>query len=389
MTIETIDHSSRAHAKLSASSSATWLNCTAAVRMQEKYPNETSNYAQEGTAAHEVADICLRKNLDAEDLLGRTIEGFEVDKDMANNVQIYLDYVRSFKGVLYPEQRVCFDNWVTDGFGTSDAIVMDTDNNTVHIIDLKFGKGVSVSAVGNTQGRLYALGVLQEYGDFYNIEKVVTHIVQPRIDNFSSEELTLEELLEWGEYVKQRVNEINTSRGKFNPSAKACQWCKAKNELTDGKGNVIQHACRAYADYGFNEIVDMFEEVMGEPEQLNDEQIAMILDRASMMESFVKSIKEDVHHRIEQGGTFKGYKLVAGRSTRKWKPEAEQVLSGELGEKAYNKKLIGLTEAEKLLGKAEVDALTTKEDGKPQLVKDSNPKQALEFVSDSQMFDVF
>lgn len=176
------DHGLRAHAKLSASSSDRWLNCTAAPTMEESYTDERSSFAEEGTRAHELAERCLRSGRHAS-----SIEG-DWPQDMRDYVQMYLDYVRAIKGELLVEQRFDLGKWIPEGFGTSDAVVLD--DGVCHVMDLKYGKGVRVDATCNTQLMLYALGAYDAFDAIYGpITKFVLHVCQPRLDHFDQWEV--------------------------------------------------------------------------------------------------------------------------------------------------------------------------------------------------------
>jgi hypothetical protein len=375
---EEVNHGQRAHAKLSASGSAKWLGCPASVGMEAGYKDSTSVFAQEGTAAHEVADLCLQNNRNAAFYIGETIEKNEVDEDMAGYVQEYLDYVRSFKGILFPEQRVDFSNFIPEGFGTSDAIVIDEKAKTVHVHDLKYGKGIEVSAIDNTQGMLYAIGVMNDYGYIYDIETVVIHIIQPRKWNFSQWEIPVSDLMLWANWAKERAELSLTKDAPFNPSEKSCQWCKAKGD------------CSVLAKFSHDLITADFDDLDGaeltNPDKLTNDQLSSILSHKKLITDWLGAVESSIISKFERGESLPGFKMVAGRSTRKWNSDAEVILTHELKDKAFNKKLIGIGEAEKLLTKkklAELD-ITDKPEGKPTLVPEADKRVAL-----SQTIDDF
>jgi hypothetical protein len=367
---------SKKHATLSASSSARWLSCTASVNACAEMPNKSSAFAQEGTRAHEVADLCLRSGNDASYYLGHNIEGGIVDKEMTEHVQQYVDYVLDLGGDLYPEQRVDFSNYIPDGFGTADALVINANRKHLDVCDLKFGKGVAVYAEDNSQGMLYAIGVLNEYGFIYDIETVAIHIVQPRIHNFSEWTITVAELLEWAEWAKSKALEALSDNGVYDPNEKACKFCPAKATCSA----LFEHTQKVVSAE-FDDLTDYT------TDRLSDDQIRLVLDNADLIMSFLGAVKEHVKVKLESGEGFKGYKLVAGRSNRKLKPEAENILSERLGEDAYTKKLKGLGDLEKLIGKKEFNALdlTVKADGAPTVVPESDKRKAIESVT--EMFD--
>jgi hypothetical protein len=364
------------HATLSASSSARWLTCTASVKACADLPNKSSGFAQEGTRAHEVADRCLRSGDDAINYLGQDIEGGIVDREMCEHVQTYVDYIRDLGGELYPEQRVDFSNYIPEGFGTSDALVLHPKRKHLDCVDLKFGKGVPVYAENNTQGMLYAVGVINEYGFIYDIDTITIHIVQPRIHNFSEWTITTAELLEWAEWAKSKALEALSDNGVYDPNEKACKFCPAKA------------TCTALYEHTQKVISAEFDDLTVAPTgRLSDDQIKLVLDNADLITSFLGAVKDHVKGKLESGQPFNGYKLVAGRANRKLKPEAESVLVDKLGDDAFNKKLKGLGDLEKLIGKKEFKELdlTTKGEGAPTVVPESDKRQAIQQVT--EMFD--
>ena len=332
------------HAKLGASSSERWINCPASVRMCENLPNTSSVFAAEGTAAHELSEKCLVMKSRAIHFLGKNINGFIVDEDMAQNVQNYVDYVLSVNGSLLIEQKVDFSRWVHEGFGTSDAIVIDEQNNTLHVIDLKYGKGVAVYAQDNTQAQLYALGAYDLFAHIYDIDFIKMHIHQPRINNITSWEITVDELLEFGDEVKKRADATLDENAPFNPTEKGCMWCAAKP------------TCSALAQKTF-EVVTADFEITAEPtllpvDNLTPEQIAQILPNLPLIESWIKSVKEHAYD-LANVNQLQGYKLVSGRNSRKWNADDDAIKSAltALGVNPIKQELISVAQAEKLINK--------------------------------------
>lgn len=213
------------HAKLSASGSERWILCPGSVKAEEGLPEKLNPYAEEGTLAHEVA---------AKILNGYEIED-DIPSDMLDNVKKYIDYIEKYavgESVTYIEERVDFSYVAPGGFGTADCIISDEYNGILHIIDLKYGKGVPVYAEDNTQLELYAIGALNKLWKSNVIPcpyiKVYLHIVQPRINNYSWVSLTIEELAARSQYLCSRALEALKPDAKRIPSEKACKWCKAK-----------------------------------------------------------------------------------------------------------------------------------------------------------------
>jgi len=360
------------HAKLSASESARWLNCAGSIKAIEQLDikDTGSIFAAEGTAAHSLAEICLTTKYDTSELEDSKIGGIVIDAEMIDNVQDYIDYIHALydedKDVLLVEELVQFTDYVPDGFGTADAIIIKPDTATCHIVDLKYGKGVKVEAEGNTQAQMYALGVMQELRALYDIRTFVMHIVQPRISNYSEWTISQQDLREFGEYVKKRAELALSPNAPRNAGEKQCQWCPAKGD------------CATLAAHTANIIGAEFDDLDNlDVNILTDEHKATILKNKKLVINFLSAVEDSVFDQLARGEEFEGYKLVEGRSIRKWKPEAEEVLVDKLGDDAYNKKLIGLTEAKKVLSKDEIDALTIKPEGKPTLAPETDKRPSI------------
>ena len=271
------------HAKLSASGSKKWLNCPLSVKLESKIPNESSTYAEEGTKAHELSELKLRRKLN---LIGNKVYADELSKlSFDDEMDKYTDYYcDAVLGIVYKydlnysmvklEERVDFSPWVIEGFGTSDVIVIS--NNVLEIIDLKYGKGVLVSAENNPQLMLYALGVLNDYGYLYNIEKVIMTIVQPRLDNISSFSISIPELLEWGKDVRVRASKAYNGEGECIVG-KHCDegFCRAKP------------ICKAYAD----ERLKLAKFEFKHPQELSNDDIADILEKVDGLVKWGKLLK--------------------------------------------------------------------------------------------------
>lgn len=370
-----------AHAKLSASGSSRWLACPGSVNAEEGIKDHSSPSAREGTCAHELAELVLVNGGSCFDWVGKQlVENNEhtVDQEMAQYVQQYVDYVKSFDGEHAYEQRVDFSEWVPEGFGTSDAIILQGD--TLHVIDLKYGKGVQVYAENNSQGMLYALGAYSDYAMICNIKKVVIHIVQPRLDHIDEWEIALEDLLKWGEWAGQRAEMCLKPDAPRVPGNSQCLFCKAKA------------TCPALYEQTKKAVLSDFDELDSPtPASLTDEQLKTALDCKKLIVSWLEAVEDLVKERVEDGG-FPGYKLVAGRSLRKWGDDdkAAEALSELLGDDAYTRKLISPAQAEKALGKkraGEVADLIVKPEGKPALVPEGDKRPPI--TTTAKDFDVF
>jgi len=378
------------HAILSASGSPKWLHCAGSVEAESKIPNKSSIYAEEGTLAHELADICLQNYINScalnndykspLDRIGETVK-CESDKkvistvvtdEMAKFVQEYIDYVLAHEtknSQLYVEDRVDFSNFVPGGFGTLDAAIFDNDTGICNIFDFKYGKGVFVDAVENTQAQLYALGLCNKFKCLDVIKSFKIHIVQPRMLNYSSWEITLEDLFEFGQYASKKANEALAPNAPRTPGEKQCKWCNAR------------HHCPELMEVTEKTLLENFENLndknvmLKKPDQLNDKQLKLILDNKKLIEHFLESVEQHVYDKVVNGEKFEGYKFVEGRSNRKWNDKAEEVLKNKLGEDAYEKKLIGITAAGKKLKKDEIEELTYKPEGKLKLAPSSDKRK--------------
>tara|TARA_R110000803_G_scaffold46891_4_gene98253 strand:+ start:14351 stop:15508 length:1158 start_codon:yes stop_codon:yes gene_type:complete len=362
----------RRHAELSASGSATWLNCPGSRKANSGRKSMESEYALEGTRAHTVADKCLKKGLDANFFIDKLVYNEKVPIEMAHYVQEYLDYVRAHetkKTQLYTEERVDFSNIVPDGFGTMDAAVLDYDTGICHIFDLKYGQGIQVYSFENTQSQLYALGLLNELGFLDVIKTFRIHIVQPRKVTPTPWDISVEDLELFGRYAKQKAELAMTDDAPRVPGDKQCQWCDAKDSCGALAKFTEQVICADFEDLNNNTLNN---------EELTDSQRKTILDNKKLIENFLNAVETSIYNRIDEGGTFKGYKMVFGRSNRVWSEEAEKYLKRKLGAaQAYTKKIIGITAAEKLLGKGLLDQYMIKPPGKPTLAIESDSRAAI------------
>ena len=389
------------HALLSASSAHRWLACTAAPRFEEQFPNGTSDYAEEGSLAHSICELYARKHFTV--MTNRKFNS-ELKKlqakphysdEMLKTAEKYVDYLRE-KAMSYPttpyvtfEVKVDFSDYVPEGFGTCDCVMIGGD--TLHITDYKHGKGVEVSAEENPQMRLYALGALKMFAPVFgdSIKKVSMGICQPRITDDESEDgMTVEELREWGEGIKPRAKEAYDGPGTFCPG-EHCRFCKGKAQ------------CRARADQNtaFEDFKDFAIEgkaapelqalspetraVIGLPPMLSDAEIGELLVRAEGLVQWYKDLCDYATQNILNGKEIPGWKVVAGKSNRAFKDVEEafsKVIEAGYDEALlYERKPITLTGVESLLGKAKFETLLKdcvhKPLGKPTLVPLSDKRE--------------
>lgn len=308
-----IKHAERAHALLSASASSRWLNCTPSVRLEEQFPETTSTYAEEGTLAHEIAELKLRKYY-TEPMSQRTfntrlnkMKKHELYQDeMLKHTDAYLEYLQGLtigmKSTPYVavEKRIDYSAYAPEGFGTVDCLIISSD--TLYVTDFKYGKGVPVSADNNPQMKLYALGALLEYSFLYPIKSIKLAIIQPRLNSISEFDLTADELLVWGEEIKPIAQKAFEGVGEFVPG-EHCKFCRAKAQ------------CRARADQ--YTALDDFKQM--KPPLLSNEEVGHVLEKAQHIESWVKALKDYALTESLKGTEIAGWKAVAGRGSRSFK----------------------------------------------------------------------
>ncbi|WP_298031025.1 DUF2800 domain-containing protein [uncultured Dysosmobacter sp.] len=365
------------HSILPPSSCHRWLACPPSARLCENIPDKSSEYAAQGTDAHE---LCRHK---VERLLGRdspdpTENLAWYDQEMADCAEEYASYVMErFEEakthckdpVVLVEQRLDFSQWVPEGFGTGDCVIVA--DNVLQVIDFKYGVGVLVEAEKNPQMMCYALGAWSAFGHLYDIKTVRMTIFQPRRGNVSTWEMDAMELLKWAEEVLKPTAELAyKGEGEFK-AGDHCMFCKAKA------------ACRKRAEYNLELAKYDFEA----PASLESIEIAAILPRIDELTAWASDIKEYALQQALSGTEYPGYKVVEGRSVRKYVDDAavaDKVKSA--GYDPYEQKVIGITAMTKLLGKKKFEellgSLITKPEGKPVLVPESDKRPAMNTAYD-------
>lgn len=364
------------HARLGASNAHRWLHCPGSVRAEAGLPDSGSVFAQEGSAAHSLAEYCLVRGQSSLDLVGSPAPehaAVEVSLEMAEAVQQYIDYLCEIGGEQEYEKTVSYDEWVPGGFGTADAIAYIEREKTLHVVDFKYGKGVRVNAERNEQAMLYGLGAYQEYGPFADIETVHIHIVQPRKDHIDDWRIGVLPLIEWAEWVSERADLALSDNARRVPAEAQCRFCRAAA------------TCPALLEYTHKVVGKEFDAL--DADRLSDAELRAVLDAKPLITRFLSAVEDHVIGCLSSGKGFPGYKLVAGRSIRQWCDDAsaEQALIGLLGDEAYERKLLSVAKAEKVLGKeksVELVDLITKPEGKPTLAPASDKRASISINPD-------
>lgn len=388
------DHSQRSHALLSASGASRWLNCTPSARLEEEFgQRRTSVYAEEGTLAHELSELYLSRDvlqsIDEDTFNSRLEEIMANDlfnEEMLDVIPIYTDYcamqyaeAKTNCGLasIEIEQKFDLTEYVPESFGTSDCTIIADD--VLEVIDLKYGKGVPVYATWNKQLMLYGLGALRMYDTMYCISKLRLTIVQPRINNISTFEISVEELISWAEQeLKSKALDAFEGRGTLE-AGDWCKFCSVKNK------------CRAL--YEKNMEIAKYEQKKAE--FLTDEEISDVIKRTPALIEWANSILTYANEKaIGEGKHWPGFKLVEGTSRRKWIDEdsATQAILDKLPELSeddiFNMKLKPITQIEKTVGKKRFNEILSdvvvKPQGKPILVPEEDKRPALG-VSQAQL----
>ncbi len=360
------------HAVLSASSSERWLNCPPSARLCEAYEDKGSDYAAEGTDAHTLCEYRLKQALGipAEDPIENlSWYNEEMEECAAGYAAYVVELLETAKQtcsdpVVMIEQRVDFSRWVQEGFGTADCILIA--DGVLNIVDYKHGKGVEVSAEGNTQLSLYSLGALEIFDGIYDIDRVCVHIFQPRKSNVVSSMMDKADLYQWADTeLTEKAQLAYEGQGSFS-CGEWCRFCKAKAECRERA-----EANLALARYEFQS-----------PALLDDEEIADILGKVDALTAWASDVKEYALQQAISGKEWTGWKLVEGRSNRKYTSEAAVAATVEgAGFDPYERKVLGVTAMQKMLGKTRFEELLApyieKPQGKPTLVPESDKRPAM------------
>lgn len=330
------------HALLSASSSHRWLNCTPSARLESEFSETTSEAAEEGTAAHALAEYKLKRALKKR--AKKPVSEYdceEMDKYTDDYVTFVLEKFEEAKQTckdpeVLIEQKLDFSGYVPEGFGTGDAVILA--DKTLYIVDFKYGQGVLVDAYQNPQMMLYAIGALAQFGMLYNIKEISMSIFQPRRENVSTWRISSDELINWANnYLRPKAQEAYNGTGEYC-SGEWCRFCKAAVK------------CRARAERQ----LDLIKHDFNKPPILDDTEVEAILPLLGELTSWANGLMSYAEAKaINEGKKWGGYKVVEGRSVRKFTDEKAVVKASEKAgyTDIYKKSLITLTEFEKMMGK--------------------------------------
>lgn len=368
------------HAVLGPSSASRWMACTPSARLELNYPDTSGPAAQEGTLAHELGETIIKyhNKLITKSEYTKIIKVIEANPmynaDMQGHAEDYASFVAekfaeakkvTKDAVLQIEAKLNLTDYVPEGFGTGDAVIIA--DGVMDIIDLKYGKGVMVFCESNKQMMLYSLGALREYDFMYDIHTVRMTIYQPRLDNISSFEMSVSDLRKWATTeLMEKAKLAFEGKGEFVPGSH-CGFCKAKVQ------------CRALAE----ENLKIAKYDFADPILLEDHEISDILTRAKAFVNWIGSIEDfALLQAIEKGKKWDGYKLVEGRSNRCYadqdKVAKTLIANGYNEDDIYTKSLLGITAMEKAITKKNfsvlLDNLIIKPQGKPTLVPASDKR---------------
>ena len=377
------NHSNRTHALLSASSSARWLACPPSAVAAEMYPSADTDFTREGTLAHEVAE-CIAGGKVTPDVLHGDIDKADGCCDMTHEMvrcaEAYCDYIQELitddSAVVLLEQRVDFSPWAPGGFGTCDCLVIQ--GHRLDVVDYKYGQGVAVSAVENSQMRLYGLGALNDFGAIYDIHEVVLHIFQPRINNVSSWPTDASALRSWGEEIQPRAFDAAKGQGEM-AAGEHCRFCPHTGSCPE-----LASAC--------NRLIDLGHRTVAVP-TLEPWMVADILKAEPMISAWLKAVKDRALAALLSGDTIPGYKVVEGRGSRAWSDEAAAgaalVAAGYSDEEICTEPvLLSVAQMEKALGKKRVaelcGPLIVSKPGSPTVAPESDKRKPFDRLAEAR-----
>lgn len=370
------------HALLSPSSAHRWLTCTPSARLETQFPDRSSEAADEGTLAHKLGELLIAERLKmisataAKKIMAEVTESKFYNEQLHDYCEAYAEFVieqyneakaQTKDALIFLETKLDLTDYAPESFGTGDAVIIA--NGVLRITDLKFGKGVLVNANENKQLKIYGLGAYEAFGHLYDIEEVHMTIYQPRIDNISTFVLPVKDLLQWANTeLAPKAKLAFAGEGEFI-AGDHCRFCKAKA------------SCRANA----NQNLELAKHEFKEPPLLTEAEVSEVMSKIESLTTWANAVEEyALDQAVNHGKHWPGFKLVEGRSVRKYKDEktvSDALLLAGYNEETYMKKeLLGLTALEKAIGKAKFAELVSvhliKPPGKLTLVPLSDKRPA-------------
>ena len=376
--VKAVEHGNRSHARLNASSSHRWMMCPPSVKLSEQFADKPSPYAEEGTFLHELCELKLHRYLG--DMVPELIEeqyaehrdndfySDEAESVTDEYVAFCIETIEAVRlscpdPLIMVEHRLDYSEYVPEGFGTGDLVIVA--DGVIEVIDFKGGRGVRVDANQNSQLMLYGLGALLEFDPLYDIHTVRMTIVQPRLSNTSTYEITAQELIRWAEIeVRPKALLAYEGAGEFC-AGEWCRFCKAR------------YTCRKRSEYHMR----LAEHDFRQPDLLSDEEIADILPVADSLNSWVQDLLAYATQAAVNGKSWPGYKLVAGRTVRKYTSEVEVIKAAtEAGyTDIYKTTLLGVGDLEKRMGRKRfgevLGKFIVKPAGAPTLVPETDARK--------------
>lgn len=364
----------KAHAVLSPSSASRWMACTPSARFEEQFENKSSIFADEGTLAHAISEDILRLRLgeisknEFEGLLVIHKQSLLYSEEMLVHCEQYADfcmYDAEEGDVCAVETRLDITKYIPEGFGTGDFMRVQPEKRVLKFKDLKYGKGVAVSAINNTQLKIYALGALDWWGWMYDIDTVEVSIFQPRINNNSTWSISVEELTAWAESeLAPKAQMAFNGEGAYAPG-NHCKFCRARVK------------CKALAEHN----LDLFKHELRAHDELTDTELVEVVKRGSLLAAWYKDIEDYMLSEAVKGKKWEGMKVVEGKSSRVFisADHTEKKLLKAGHTDIYTpKELLGVTKLKSKLGakvfKELVEPDLRKPPGKPTLVPESDPR---------------
>lgn len=375
------------HSVLSPSGATKWMNCPASLWLEKGIPQHKSYAAEEGTVAHALAEWCLLTGNSPESKEGEILiaDSPPVDEEMIEHVKGYVTDIKDIKdnclnSTIYVEEKLEFTHLLHDkslpAYGTSDVIIIG--NKDMHVCDFKYGRGVKVLIHNNMQLRIYALAAYEMFKLAHDIENIFIHIFQPRIGNYHGiEKISLTELKQFSRLLKDRSKQAlktyikGAKEDDYNPGETQCRWCRAKPR------------CPALANYAFK-TTGLTPLDTSNDKMMTNNHLAECYKSVNLIESWLKSIKDEVYSVLIDGGKIPGYKLVEGKQgIRKWNNEEDAASFikslGKSKDEVYNIKVISPTQAKKLCGKLlsnnDIEAMTIRSESNPVIAEVSDKRE--------------